>query len=199
MQFLNLIRRLWYNLSTECSRDTLPLNDNFIAQFFSIQSELSDEQGERLISTMSLRNIKLENCTYDMLQTQCHDLLNTTRTLIQHPTLRPTRRFTTELEQGEYEGQQGFWVGDEDEHEGVRAKLRSGSRKGKTKGRKGNRQRCGFKPFQGSVADTRHAWEKAKERREIPASESMPVGIIKIGIRHGVGVKVRFSAQDIWQ
>ena len=43
--------------------------DNLIAQFFIIQSELSDQQRERLTSAMSLRNISLENYSYEMLKT----------------------------------------------------------------------------------------------------------------------------------
>ena len=65
--------------------ETFPLNDNLIAQFFIIQSELSDQQRERLISAMSLRNITLENYTYDMMKTQYHDLFITTS--IQDPSI----------------------------------------------------------------------------------------------------------------
>ena len=41
-------------------RDAFPFGDNLIAHFFIIQSELSDQQRERLTSAMSLRNISLE-------------------------------------------------------------------------------------------------------------------------------------------
>ena len=64
-------------------RDAFPLSDNLIAQFFIIQSELSDQQRERLLSAMSLRNISLENYTYEMMKMQYHDLFITTRTSIQ--------------------------------------------------------------------------------------------------------------------
>ena len=95
-------------------RDAFP-GDNFIAQFFIIQSELSDQQRERLTSAMSLRNITLENYSYEMLKTQYHDLFITTRTSIQDPSIRPAggNRSSTcfILEQGEYDGEEGFWVG----------------------------------------------------------------------------------------
>ena len=71
-------------------RDAFPLSDNLIAQFFIIQSELSDQQRERLISAMSLRNISLEKYTYEMMKTQYHDLFITTRTSIQDPSIRPS-------------------------------------------------------------------------------------------------------------
>ena len=48
-------------------RDAFLFGDNLIAQFFIIQSKLSDQQRERLTSAMSLRNITLENYTYEML------------------------------------------------------------------------------------------------------------------------------------
>ena len=103
-------------------KDAFPLSDNLIAQLFIIQSELSDQQQERLISAMSLRNITLENYTYEMMKTQYHDLLTTTRTSIQDPSIRPPggNRSNTFyiLEQGEYEGEEGFWVEDEDGLEG---------------------------------------------------------------------------------
>ena len=65
--------------------DMQTISDNLIAHFFIIQSELSDQQRERLISAMSLRNFSLENYTYQMMKTQYHDLFITTRT---HPTSR---------------------------------------------------------------------------------------------------------------
>ena len=70
-------------------KDAFPLSDNLIAQFFIIQSELSDQQRERLISAMSLRNIALENYTYEMMKAQYSDLFITTRTSIQDPSIRP--------------------------------------------------------------------------------------------------------------
>ena len=105
-------------------RDAFPLSDNLLAQFFIIiiQSELSDQQRERLISAMSLRNISLENYTHEMMKTQYHDLFITTRTSIQDPSIRPSGGNQSNtfyiLEQGEYEGEEGFWVEDEEGLEG---------------------------------------------------------------------------------
>ena len=64
-------------------RDAVPFADNLIAQFFIIQSELSNQQRERLTSAMSLRNISLENYSYESLKTHYHELFITTRTSIQ--------------------------------------------------------------------------------------------------------------------
>ena len=88
-------------------RDTFPFGDNLIAQ-----SELSDQQRERLTSAMSLRNISLENYSYEMLKTHYHELFITTRTSIQDPSIRPQggNRSNTFfiIEQGEYEGEEAF-------------------------------------------------------------------------------------------
>ena len=71
---------------------------------------------------MSLRNISLEHYSYEMLKTHYHELFITTRTSIQDPSIRPQggNRNNTFfiLEQGEYEGEEGFWVEDEDGLEG---------------------------------------------------------------------------------
>ena len=161
-------------------RDAFPFGDNLIAQFFIIQSELSDQQRERLTSAMSLRNISLENYSYEMLKTHYHELFITTRTSIQDPSIRPQggNRSNTFfiIEQGEYEGEEGFWVEDEEGLEGFmsnndeetfwvleendafiarkvagrnfRFKKRKG--KGKSGNKKGSHQRGGFKPFRKS-------------------------------------------------
>ena len=48
---------------------SFPRSDNLMAQFFIIQSEVSDKQRERLVSEMTLRNISLENYGREMLKT----------------------------------------------------------------------------------------------------------------------------------
>ena len=103
-------------------RDAFPFGDNLIAQFFIIPSELSDQQRERLTSAMSFRNISLENYSYEMLKTCYHELFITTRTSIQDPSIRPQGGSRSNtffiIEQGEYEGEEGFWVEDEEGLEG---------------------------------------------------------------------------------
>ena len=78
------------SISRECRTDSgthFSFGDNLIAQFFIIQSELSDQQRERLTSAMSLRNISLENYSYEMLKTHYHELFITTGTSIQDPSI----------------------------------------------------------------------------------------------------------------
>ena len=126
---------------------------------------------------MCLRNIALENCPYEMMKTQYHDLFITTRTSIQDPSIRPPggNRSNTFyiLEQGEYEGEEGFWVEDKkglegfmptneeetfwvlEENDAFIARKVSGRKfrfkktkgKGKSTSKKGSHQRGGLKPF----------------------------------------------------
>ena len=150
-------------------RDAFPFEDNLIAQFFIIQSELSDQQRERLTSAMSLRNISLENYSYEMLKTHYHELFITTRTSIQDLSIRPQggNRSNTFfiIEQGEYEGEEGFWVEDEEGLEGFMSNndeetfwvlkendafIARKVSEGKSGNKKGSHQRGGFKPFRKS-------------------------------------------------
>ena len=78
---------------------------SLIAQIFIIQSE-SDQQRERLISGMSLRNITLDKYSFEMLKTQCHDLFLTTRTSIQDLSRRKPKQYLPHP--GKREGEEGF-------------------------------------------------------------------------------------------
>ena len=129
---------------------------------------------------MSLRNISLENYSYEMLKTHYHELFITTRTSIQDPSIRPQggNRSNTFfiIEQGEYEGEDCFWVEDEEGLEGFMSnndeetfwvleendafiarkvsgrnfKFKKRKGKGKSGNKKGSHQRGGFKPFRKS-------------------------------------------------
>ena len=161
-------------------RDAFAFGENLIAQFFIIQSELSDQQRERLTSAMSQRNITLGNYTYEMLQMQYHDLFITTRTSIQDPSIQPQggNRSNTFfiIKQGENKGEEGFWVEDEEGQEGFMSnndeetfgvlkendafiarkvpgrnfRFKSKKGKGKSGNNKGSHRRGGFKPFKKS-------------------------------------------------
>ena len=118
--------------------------------------------------------------SYEMLKTHYHELFITTRTSIQDPSIRPQRNNKSNtffiIEQGEYEGEEGCWVEDEEGLEGFmsnndeetfwvleendafiarkvsgrnfRFKKRKG--KGKSGDKKGSHQRGGLKPFRKS-------------------------------------------------
>ena len=93
-----------------------------ITLFFIIQSELSEGQRERLVSSLSLRNIQLPQYTCEIVKTQYYDLFITTRTNLQDPNIRPSGGSRSKtffiLDQGDYEGEEGLWVEDEEGAEG---------------------------------------------------------------------------------
>ena len=128
---------------------------------------------------MSLRNISLENYSFEMLKTHYHELFITTRTSIQDPSIRPQGNRSNTffiIEQGEYEGEEGFWVEDEEGREGFMSsndeetfwvleendafiarkvsgrnfKFKKNKGKGKSGNNKGSHQRGGFNPFRKS-------------------------------------------------
>ena len=82
---MRVIQQSSDSISRECRTDSGTHSLHLIAQFFITQSELPDQQRERLTSAMSLRNISLENYSYEMLKTHYHELFITTRTSIQDP------------------------------------------------------------------------------------------------------------------
>ena len=122
----------------------------------------------------------IENYSYEMLKTHYHELFITTRTSIQDPSIRPQggNRSNTFFitEQGEYEGEEGFWVEDEEGLEGFMSnndeetfwvleendafiarkvsgrnfKFKKRKGKGKSGNKKGSHQRGGFKPLRKS-------------------------------------------------
>ena len=115
----------------------------------------------------------LENYAYEMMKGQYHDLFITSRTPIQDPSIQPPGGNRSNafyiLEQGEYEGEEGFWVEDEEGLEGFmatndeetfefwRSSLQgrclgeiSGSKRGRKRKIKGSHQRGGVTPFRKS-------------------------------------------------
>ena len=122
---MRMIQQSSDSISRECRTDSgTHFSSGIISlrSFFIVQSELSDQQRERLTSALSLRNISRENYSYEMLKTHYHELFITTRTSIQDPSIRPQggNRSNTFfiIEQGEYDGEEGFWVEDEEGLEG---------------------------------------------------------------------------------
>ena len=115
-----------------------------------------------------------------MLKTHYHELFITTRTSIQDPSIRPQGGSRSNtcfiIEQGEYEGEEGFWVEDEEGLEGFMSnndeetfwvleengafiarkvsgrnfKFKKRKGEGKSGNKKGSHQRGGFKSFRKS-------------------------------------------------
>ena len=98
-----------------------PFTENFIALFFIVQSELSEAHRERLVSDLTLRGIQLHNYQYELLKSRCYDLFIVAPTGIQDPNIRKSSKGRTFwiTEMGEFDGEAGFWVEDDEYHEEV--------------------------------------------------------------------------------
>eukprot|EP00438_Fugacium_kawagutii_P016051 Skav221531 [mRNA] locus=scaffold1813:43:5619:- [translate_table: standard] len=151
--------------------DQFPLNDNLIALTFLVQADLSEAQRERFVSSMSLRQVAMNEYTYQLVKQLFLELFCSTRTGVADPSLQHRRKTTfLVIEEGEHEDEPGFWVVDEEtqeegfvslyceedfwilQAEGFYQKRRVAGRTfkrsgGKGKGgKKGRRKRPGFKP-----------------------------------------------------
>ena len=106
-----------------------PIGDNLLAQLFLVQADLSENHRERLISSMTLTGTRIDSYQYETVKSQVFELFCTTKTGLADPRLRTSvqgqhrgyrnsrntggRSFTI-LDSGDYDGQFGYWVQDED-------------------------------------------------------------------------------------
>ena len=136
---------------------------------FLVQADLNENQRERFVTSMSLRQIDMAQYTYLQVKQLFMELFCTTRTGIADPTIHHVKRSTfLVIHEGEYEGETGYWVAEEEtgyegfvslyiedefwvlSAKGGYQKRRIFNRRfkqGKGKGRGGNqRKRPGFQP-----------------------------------------------------
>ena len=76
---------MYNNTLKEAHREKFPLNDNVMALLFIVSSELNESQRERLISTMTLQGMKIEDITPTQLEDIFRDLFASARTSFQDP------------------------------------------------------------------------------------------------------------------
>ena len=99
-------------------RNAFPLAENLVGLIFLAQADLKEQQRERCVSSMTLRQIPMPNYTYQNVKELFMEVFCTTRTSIQDPQLQQRRRSTfLVLEDGELEGEEGLWVVDEETQE----------------------------------------------------------------------------------
>ena len=86
---------------------------------FIVQSDLNEQQRERLTSHMTIRGIQVQNYTFEGLREAFIELFCAPRSGIDNPNYRTTgqgRSFYV-YEYGECDGQYGYWVQDEETEE----------------------------------------------------------------------------------
>ena len=149
-------------------RGQFPLTDNLMSLVFLVQADLNENQRERFVTSMSLRQIDMAQYTYLQVKQLFMELFCTTRTGIADPTIRHVKRSTfLVIEEGEYDGETGYWVAEEETGDegfvslyiedefwvlsakGGYNKRRVFSRRfkqGKGKGKGSQRKRPGFRP-----------------------------------------------------
>ena len=106
-EFVNVLRA--------AHRAQFPLTDNLMSLVFLVQADLNEIQRERFVTSMSLRQIEMNQYTYLQVKQLFMELFCTTRTGIADPTIRHTKRSTFLVsEEGECDGEQGYWVVEEE-------------------------------------------------------------------------------------
>ena len=96
-------------------RDTFPLSDNLMSLIFLVQSDLNEQQRERFVASMALRQINMNNYTYLGVKGLFLDLFCGTATGTTDPSIRRQRRSTfLVLDEGDLEEESGYWVMDQE-------------------------------------------------------------------------------------
>eukprot|EP00434_Breviolum_minutum_P044963 symbB.v1.2.040218.t1/scaffold7081.1/size14668/1 len=103
------------NVLRNAHRQQFPLTDNLMSLVFLVQADLNENQRERFVTSMSLRQIDMAQYTYLQVKQLFMELFCTTRTGIADPTIRHVKRSTfLVIEEGEYDGETGYWVAEEE-------------------------------------------------------------------------------------
>ena len=99
----------------QAHRDTFPLSDNLMSLIFLVQSDLNEQQRERFVASMALRQINMNNYTYLGIKGLFLDLFCGTATGTADPSIRRQRRSTfLVLDEGDLEEESGYWVMDQE-------------------------------------------------------------------------------------
>ena len=98
-----------------------PIGDHLLSLIFLANSDLNEQQRERLTSHLALRGIMMRDYSIKIVQESFRTLFCSTRTGIGNPQVRPSglthRRNFYLFEAGEFEGEEGYWAEDEDTNE----------------------------------------------------------------------------------
>ena len=94
----------------------LPLSDNLMSLIFLVQADLNEQQRERFVSSMNIRQIAMPQYTYLQVKQLFLELFAVSRTGVADPNITHRKRSTFYvIEEGETEeSEYGFWVLDEE-------------------------------------------------------------------------------------
>lgn len=109
------IREEMVGVVRNAHRQLFPLNDNLMSLIFLVQADLNEAQRERFVSSMSLRQIEMPGYIYLAVKQLFLELFCVTRTSIADPQIRQGRKSAFLVqEEGLLEGEEGFWVTEEE-------------------------------------------------------------------------------------
>eukprot|EP00435_Cladocopium_sp_Y103_P056798 s1825_g19.t1 len=96
-----------------------PLSDNLVSLIFLVQAGLNEQQRERFVSSMTIPPIAMPQYTYLQVKQLFLELFCVSRTGVADPNIAHRKRHTFYIiEEAETEdGEQGFWVVDEETEE----------------------------------------------------------------------------------
>ena len=98
-----------------------PIGDHLLSLIFLANSDLNEQQRERLTSHLALRGMMMRDYSLRIVQESFRTLFCSTRTGIGNPQVRPSglshRRNYYLFEAGEFDGEEGYWAEDEDTNE----------------------------------------------------------------------------------
>ena len=90
------------------------MSDNLTSLIFLVQADLGEQQRERFVASMSLRQVDMQGYTYLRVKQLFLDLFCSNATSTADPLIRRDKRTTfLVLDEGEYEEETGFWVMDQ--------------------------------------------------------------------------------------
>ena len=97
-------------------QQNFPLSDNLLSMIFLVQADLNEQQRERFVSSMNIRQIAMPQYTYLQVKQLFLELFCVSRTGVADPNIAHRKRSSFYIiEEGETgEGEQGFWVVDEE-------------------------------------------------------------------------------------
>eukprot|EP00435_Cladocopium_sp_Y103_P070107 s520_g34.t1 len=93
-----------------------PLSDNFMSLIFLVQADLNEQQQERFVSSMKIRQISMPQCTYLQVKQLFLELCCVSRAEVADPNIAHRKRHAFYIieEVWTEDGEQGFWVVDEE-------------------------------------------------------------------------------------
>ena len=95
-------------------KDSFPISDNLMSLIFLVQADLGEQQRERFVASMSLRQVDMQAYTYLRVKQLFLDLFCSIATSTADPLIRRHKRTTfLVLDEGEYKEETGYWVMDQ--------------------------------------------------------------------------------------